>query len=163
LNLNVKHKKTSSPTAVAVNSVEQKDLLNSLFSSSSPKSTGSLPVDNNIPTTIQSPLSSLYNPSATSFYSLNYHQRNSPPIYRPSSLQFDSGQTIPPFHDSHTRVKTPVFEEFLTPPSSSSYLPINNPSLSVHSYMNVSFQETANNPTTMTSSFSNHHSTTYPF
>jgi hypothetical protein len=125
-------------------------------------------MDNNSPTSVPSPLSSLYNspsPSA-SFYSSGY-QRNASPIYRPSSLQFDPGQTS--FHDSHTRVKTPVFDEFLTPPPSSlSYVPVNNPSLSVHSYMNVSFQETANNSPTITpSSFNHHHqhhhSTTYPY
>jgi hypothetical protein len=96
------------------------------------------------------------NPTTSS----TFYQRNSPPIYRPSSLQFDSGQTQTLYHDSHTSIKTPVFEEFLTP---SSYIPVNNSSLSVHSYMNVSFQETPNNSSTMTPSSFNHHSTTYPY
>ncbi len=115
-------------------------------------------MDNTNSSTIQS---SLYNQStsSTTFYQ---HQRNSPPIYRPSSLQFDPGQSQT-YHDSHTRVKTPVFDEFLTTPSSSSYIPVNNSSLSVHSYMNVSFQDTANNSPTMTPSSFNHHSTTYPY
>jgi hypothetical protein len=163
------HTASSSAAAIAVNHVEQKDLLNSLFNSSSPKSIGYVSMDSNSPTTVPSPLSSLYNspsslsPSA-SFYSSGYqNQRNASPIYRPSSLQFDPGQAS--FHDSHARVKTPVFDEFLTP-SPSSYVPVNNPSLSVHSYMNVSFQETANNSTTITPSSFNHqhhHSTTYPY
>jgi hypothetical protein len=110
-------------------------------------------MDSNSPITLQS---SSYNPST--YYQ---HQRNSSPVYRP----FDSNQSQSPYHDSYTRVKTPVFDEFLSPPpSSSSYHPVNNnSSLSVHSYMNVSFQEaTHNSPTIAPSSF-NHHSTTYPY
>ncbi len=118
-------------------------------------------MDNNNPPAIQA---SLYNPSTSStFYQ---QQRSSPPVYRPSSLQFDSGQTQASYHESHTRIKTPVFDEFLTAPSSSSsssYLPVNNSSLSGHSYMNVSCQDTTNNSTTITPSSFNHHSTTYPY
>lgn len=136
--------------------------MNNFYPSSSPKSMGLMSMD----TTIQPPSSSsLYNQSTT-FYQ---NQRNSSPIYRSSSLPYDSGQNQIPYHDpSHIRVKTPVFDEFLTPPpSSSAYIPVNNSSLSVHSYMNVSFQDTMNNPppplSTMTSSPFNHHNTTYPF
>ncbi len=112
-------------------------------------------MDPNNPMILQS---SSYNPSA--YYQ---HQQSSPPVYRP----FDVNQGPPPsYHDSYTRVKTPVFDEFLTPPPSSSsyHHPVNNPSLSVHSYMNVSFQDTTTNPSsTMTSSSFNHYSTTYPY
>jgi len=75
----LKRQTQQTTTNVSVNNIEQKDLMNNLFTSSSPKS-----MDNNNPST--------------------FYQRNSPPIYRPSSLQFDSGQT----------------------PSSSSYMPVNN-------------------------------------
>jgi hypothetical protein len=109
-------------------------------------------MDSTNPTTIQS---SLYNPSTY------YQQRNSPPVYRP----FDSNQNQTSYSDSYASVKTPVFDEFLIPPPSSSYHPVNNSSLTVHSYMNVSFQDTTTNPSsTMTSSsFNHHHSTTYPY
>ncbi|CAF1007386.1 unnamed protein product [Adineta steineri] len=164
---------STSATAIAVNNIEQKDLLNSLFSSSSPKSIGLMSMDSNNSTAISSPISSLYNnssqsssPTTPSLYTSSYqHQRNSSPGYRP----YESGQSSTPFHDSHTRVKTPVFDEFLTsPPSSVSYVPVNNHSLSVHSYMNVSFQEATNNSSTITPSSFNyhhqhHHNTTYPY
>ncbi|CAF2960945.1 unnamed protein product, partial [Rotaria sp. Silwood2] len=158
-------------TAVAINNIEQKDLLNSLFTSSSPKSIGYIPIENNSQTNIPSSHSSLYNSSSPTFYSSGYQpQQNSSPVYRPSSLQFESGQNSTSFHDLHTRGKTSVYDEFLIPSSSSSsssYIPVNNPSLSVHSYMNVSFQGTTNNPGTMTPSSFNHqhhrHNTTYPY
>ncbi|CAF3670219.1 unnamed protein product [Adineta steineri] len=164
---------STSATAIAVNNIEQKDLLNSLFSSSSPKSIGLMSMDSNNSTAISSPISSLYNnssqsssPTTPSLYTSSYqHQRNSSPGYRP----YESGQSSTSFHDSHTRVKTPVFDEFLTsPPSSVSYVPVNNHSLSVHSYMNVSFQEATNNSSTITPSSFNyhhqhHHNTTYPY
>jgi hypothetical protein len=143
-------RQTHHPTAVAVNHIEQKDLINSLFSSpsSSPKSIGLMSMDHNNPST----------PSTC-----YQHQRNSPSIYRPSSLQFDAAQTPISYHDSPSRLKTP--DEFFTPPSfsSSSYIPVNNNSLSVHSYMNVSFQETTHNSPTIAPSSFNHHSTTYPY
>lgn len=133
------------------NNIEQKDLFS--LSSSPPKS-----MDNTNPIPMQQ--SSLYNQS-TIFYQ---HQRNSPPVYRPSSLQFDFGQNQLSYHDSHTRVKAPVFDEFLTNSSSSTYVPVNNnSSLSVHSYMNVSFQDTINNSASITPSSFNHHNTTYPY
>ena len=119
-------------------------------------------MDNNNGTTtsIPSPLSSLFpsqNDQSTSFYPSNYqHQRN-------SSQQFDPGQT-----SSYIDVKTPLFDEFLTPPSSSpSYIPVNNnnnSSTSVHSYMNVSFKETTNDTTSSSSYTTNHHhNTPYPY
>lgn len=137
------------------NNLEQ----NHLFSSSplsvlSPKSISSIPMDNNhLTPTMQS---SLYSPS-------NYypHQRTSPSGYR----SFDSSNRNQPLsHESHP----PLFDEFLTPPpSSSSYLPMTNTSLSIHSHMNVSFQETTTNPSnpsmmTPANSF-NHHPTMYPY
>ena len=120
---------------------------NSLFSPStlSPNSMGLMSMDNN------NPHPSLYNPSA--YYP---HQ----PGYR----SFDSNRSQPPSHESHTGISTPIFEEFLTPPPS--YLSMSNTSLSIHSHMNGSFQETANNnnPSTMTSTNSfNHHNTMYPY
>jgi hypothetical protein len=135
-----------------INNLEQNHLF--LSSLSPPKSVGLMSMDSNSPITLQS---SSYNPST--YYQ---HQRNSSPVYRP----FDSNQSQSPYHDSYTRVKTPVFDEFLSPPpSSSSYHPVNNnSSLSVHSYMNVSFQDTTmNSSSTMTPSSFNHHSTTYPY
>ncbi|CAF0971348.1 unnamed protein product [Rotaria sordida] len=157
-------------TSVIGNNIEQKDLLNGLFNSSSPKSIGYIPMDTNSPTNI----SSLYNSPSPTFYPSGYqHQQNSSPVYRASPLQFDSGQNSTSFHDLHTRVKTPVYDEFLMSSSPSSYIPVNNPSLSVHSYMNVSFQGATNNSTPMkSSSFNNHHhhhhhhhhhNTTYPY
>ncbi|CAF4658451.1 unnamed protein product, partial [Rotaria socialis] len=127
-------------TAVPVNNMEQKDLLSSSFTPiPSPKSMGYIPIENNGQTPISSPMPPSYNSPITPFYSPGYqHQRNSPPIYRPTASQYDLGQTSAPFHDLHTRVKTPVFDEFLLPPSTPSYIPVNNQSLSVHSYMNVS-------------------------
>jgi hypothetical protein len=149
-------KRQTTTTAVSVNNIEQKDFLNSLFSSSSPNSIGLTSMDNNngTPTSIPSPLFSSSNDQPTSFYQ---HQQN-------SSQQFDPGQA-----SSYSHVKAPSFDEFLTSPSSS-YIPVNNnPSLSVHSYMNVSFQGTTNDSTTP-SSFNHHHhhhhhhhNNTYPF
>ncbi|CAM4774006.1 unnamed protein product [Rotaria magnacalcarata] len=159
-------------TAVPVNNVEQKDLLSSPFTSTpSPKSMGYIPIENNGQTPISSPMPPSYNSPTTPFYSPGYqHQRNSPPIYRPTASPYDPGQTSAPFHDLHARVKTPVFDEFFIPPSTPSYIPVNNPSLSVHSYMNVSFQGTANNQATMAPSSFNHqhhhhhhNNTTYPY
>jgi len=136
----LKRQTTTITTAVPVNNIEQKDFLGSLFSSSSPNSIGILSTDNNnTPTTptnsIPSPLSlfSSSNDQSTSFYQ---HQRT-------SSQQFDPGQT-------------PLFDELLTPPlSSSPYIPVqnNNPSISVHSYMNVSYQGPSNDSTSSSSSF----------
>ncbi|CAF3808661.1 unnamed protein product [Rotaria sp. Silwood1] len=154
-------------TTVTINNIEQKDLLNSLFTPSSPKSMGYIQMDNNSQTNIPSSIS-----SSPTFYSSGYQpQSNSSPIYRPQSLPYETGQNSQSFHDLHTRVKTPVYDEFLIPSSSpSSYIPVNNPSLSVHSYMNVSFQGTPNNTSTMTPSSFNHqhhhhhhHNTTYPY
>ena len=172
LELKRQSQQSTSATAMAVNNVEQKDLLRNVFhSSSSPKPIGLMQMDNHSPSGIPSPLSSLYNSStpspSASYYPSGYpHQRTASPAYRPSSLQYDSSQTATgSFHDPNPRVKTPVFEEFLTPPPS--YTPVHNPLLSVHSYMNVSFQDPTNNSTTMTtsSSFNHHlhHSTTYPY
>ena len=167
------NQQTTSVTAMAVNSTEQKDLLNGAFKSSSPKSMGPMLTDNHSPSANPSP-HSVYNSSttlspSTAFYPSSYaHQRNVSPAYRPPSMPVDPGHGSPSFHESRPRVKTPVFEEFLTPPPSSlSYTPVNNPLLSVHSYMNVSFQDTTNSSTPMTSSsFSHHHhhhSAPYPF
>ena len=131
-----------------MNNLEQ----NSLFASSvtSPKSVGLMSMDNNNLMTMQS---GLYSPSA--YYQ---QQRTSSPGYR----SFDSNQSQPSYHDPHTGVKTPIFDEFLTPPPS--YVSGNHSTLSIHSHMNVSFQETSANPSTMTPSSSfNHHSTTYPY
>jgi len=130
--------KRQTTTAVPVNNIEQKDFLNSLFSSSSPYSTGLLSLDNNnsTATSILSPLFSSSNDQSTSFYS---HQRN-------SSQQFDPGQTS-------------LFDEFLTSPSSS-YIPVQNTN---HSYMNVSYQGPTNDSTSSSSSFIHHHNTTYPY
>ncbi|UJR22474.1 hypothetical protein I4U23_025528 [Adineta vaga] len=176
------HQSTSA-TAIAVNNVEQKDLFNNLFHSSSPKPIGLVSMDSHSPiAAVPSPLSSLYNSSTStspsaSYYPPNYpHQRNASPAFRSSAsaLHYDQGQiSTGSFHDSHSRVKTPIYDEFLTPPpSSTSHTPVNNPLLSVHSYMNVSFQDPTNNSTTMTTSSSfnhhhhhhhHHHSTTYPY
>lgn len=158
-------------TAVPVNNIEQKDLLNSLFTPISPKSMGYVQIDNNNSTPMPSPMPPMYNSTPPSYYSPGYqHQQNSPPVYRSPSLQYDPTQPSPGYHDLHTRVKTPVFDEFLVPSSAcQSYIPVNNPSLSVHSYMNVSFQGTGNNPapTIPPSSFNHqqhqHHNTTYPY
>jgi hypothetical protein len=87
-------------------------------------------MDNNNST----PLFSSSNDQSTSFYP---HQRN-------SSQQFDSGQT-------------PLFDEFLTSPSS--YIPVQNTN---HSYTNVSYQGPTNDSTS-SSSFIHHHNTTYPY
>ncbi|CAF1047988.1 unnamed protein product [Adineta ricciae] len=173
LELKRQSQQSTSATAMAVSNIEQKDLLSNVFhSSSSPKPTGLMQMDNHSPSGIPSPLSSLYSSStpspSASYYSSGYqHQRTASPAYRPSSLQYDSAQTATAsFHDPNPRVKTPVFEEFLTPPPS--HTPVQNPLLSVHSYMNVSFQDPTNNSTTMTTSSSfnhhhQHHSTTYPY
>lgn len=123
-----------------VNNFEQKDFLNSLFSSSSPNSMGLLPMDNHnsTATSIPSPLFPTPNDQSTSFYP---HQRN-------SSQQFDPGQNQ-------------LFDEFLTPPSSSSsssYLPVQNNNNNNHSYMNVTYQ----GPTHDSTSFTNHHHP-YPY
>ena len=154
---------TTSPSLPVNNNLEQ----NHLFSPSSalsPKSMGLLSMDNNnhhphLTTTMQS---TGYSPS--NYYQ---HQRTSPG-YR----SFDSSNRNHPLsHESHSGISTPVFDEFLTPPpSSSSYLSMSNSSLSIHSHMNVSFQETTNSPATSNPSMMtpanafNHHPTTmYPY
>lgn len=136
-------------TAVPVNNPEQKDFLNSLFSSSSPKSIGLLPMDTNNTNTlssIPSPLSSLFSSSSdqSSFYSPSYQdQRN-------SSQQFDPGQNS-------------LFDEFLTPPPSS-YTPVNNhTSTSLHANINTPYQGTTNDSTSSSPFANPPHNTTYPF
>ncbi|UJR26615.1 hypothetical protein I4U23_007934 [Adineta vaga] len=138
-------------TAVPVNNIEQKDFLNSLFSSSSlsssSNSNGLLSTDNAL-TSIPSPLSSLFssiNDQSSSYSSTYQYQRS-------SSQQFDSGQS-PAYID----VKTPLFDEFSNPPSSS-YIPVNNNNTST--YMNMSYQGTTNDSNN-SSTFPNHqqHST----
>ncbi|CAM4938174.1 unnamed protein product [Rotaria socialis] len=149
---------SATATAVPVNNPEQKDFLNSLFSSSSPQSVGLFSLDNTNTriSSIPSPLSSLFaSPNdPSSHYSSNYQdQRN-------SSQQFDPGQTSPYFD-----VKSQLFDEFLTSPSST-YTPVNNnnnnSSTSLHSHMNASYQRTTNDSTSP--SFPNHqNTTTYPY
>ncbi|CAF3490659.1 unnamed protein product [Rotaria sp. Silwood1] len=171
----IQNRQTSTTTtAIPVNNPEQKDFLNSLFSSSPSTTTKPielLPIDNNHPQTpsIPSPLSSLFSsPNDQSpFYSSTYQdQRN-------SSQQFDPIQT-----SSYLDVKPSFFDEFLTPPSS--YTPVNNTtatntntntttnnnnnsSTSVHSHMNVSFQGTTNDLTNSPFSTNHQHNTTYPY
>ena len=130
-------------TPINIDDIEKKD---SLLSS---KSSGFTSVNNNI-STINS--SSLYNSSmqiSPSFYSTNIqHQQN---LHHPSSLQMNSEQTSSSFHDLYTRIQSSVSDDSLTnsSPSSSHVLISNNPSLSMHSPMNVSLR----NPTTTTSFF----------
>lgn len=137
-------KRQATTTAVPVNNVEQKDFLNSLFTSGSPNSIGLLPsMDNNNhnptgTTSIPSPLSSLFSISneqqSTQFYP---HQRN-------SSQQFDPGQNQ-------------LYDELLPPPPS--YPPIQN-----NSYMNMSYPGPTHDSTSSSSPslpFINHHP--YPF
>ncbi|CAF0765344.1 unnamed protein product [Adineta ricciae] len=116
-------------TAVPVNNNEQKDFLNSLFSSS-PNSNGLLSTDN---TSLPSPLFPSTNEQSPSYSSNFQYQRS-------SSQQFDSRQS-PAYID----VKTPFFDELSIPPpppppppSSSSYIPVNNTS----TYVNL----TSNDP-----------------
>jgi len=150
-----RHSNTTT-TAVHVNNVEQKDYLNSLFSSSSssPKSIGLVSMDNNNSTitSAPSPLSTLLTPSSDQSSSNYQYQRS-------SSQKFDPGQS-----PSYIDIKTPLFNELLTPTSSPSYIPVNhNPSTPVHSYMNASFQGTINDSTSP-SSFTNHqYNTTYRY
>ncbi len=103
-----------------------------------------LPIENNNHNTS---IFSSSNDQSTSFYS---PQRN-------SSQQFDPGQT-------------PLFDEFLTPPSSSpssSYIPVqNNPnsSPSLHSYMTNSYPGPSNDSSSLSSSLNHHpHNTSYPY
>jgi len=145
-----RHSNTTT-TAVPVNNVEQKDYLNSLFSSSSssPKSIGLVSMDNHNSTipSAPSPLSTILTSSSdqSPSYSSNYHRQRS------SSQKFDPGQS-----PSYIDIKTPLFNELLTPTSSPSYVPVNhNPSTPVHSFMNASFQGTINDSTSP-SSFTNH-------
>ncbi|CAF4022891.1 unnamed protein product [Rotaria sp. Silwood2] len=170
-----KRQTSTTTTAIPVNNPEQKDFLNSLFSSSpstTAKPIGLLPVDNNSPitTSMPSPLSSLFSsPTDQSpYYSSNFQdQRN-------SSQQFDSIQT-----SSYLDIKPSLFDEFLTPPSS--YTPVNNTntntnnttatnnnnnnnsSTSVHSHMNISYQGTTNDLTASSFSTNHQHNTTYPY
>lgn len=149
--------KRQTATTNASRASEQKDLLSSLLNSTlSPKGPNNATMDHNGLSNAPSPLSSLYNSSmgsSPSFYSPSYPypQRNSPPVFRSSPLPSDSGQAMPSYHESqpppHSRVKTPHFDEFF--PQSSPYIPVNNSSLSVHSYMNVSFRDTTSNPQSM--------------
>jgi len=141
---------------VPVNNIEQKDFLNSLFSSSEPNSMTLLPTDhmNNPPplpppplslppTSIPSPLSSLFSSPNDQSISFFQHQRS-------SSQQFDPGQNQ-------------LFDDFLTPPPSS-YIPVNNnPSTSIHSYMNLSYQPLTNDSTSASSFPNLHHNTSDPF
>ncbi|CAF5063829.1 unnamed protein product, partial [Rotaria magnacalcarata] len=132
-----KRQTSATATAVPVNNPEQKDFLNSLFSSSSsPQSVGLLSLDNTntrispIPSQLSSLFASPNDPS--SYYSSNYQdQRN-------SSQQFDPGQT-----SSYLDVKPQLLDEFLTT-LSSTYTPVNNnnnnSSTSLHSHMNASYQ-----------------------
>jgi hypothetical protein len=134
-------KRQTTTTAVPVNNIEQKDFLNSLFSSSSPNSIGLLSMDNNNSSTTTSTPSSLFSSSNDSSPSFYPHQRS-------SSQQFDPGQI-------------PLFEEFLTPPAAYTPVQNTNPSTSLHSYMNVSYQGPSNDSTSSSSSsFLNHH---YPY
>ncbi|CAF1143834.1 unnamed protein product [Rotaria magnacalcarata] len=154
-----KRQTSATATAVPVNNPEQKDFLNSLFSSSSsPQSVGLLSLDNTntrispIPSQLSSLFASPNDPS--SYYSSNYQdQRN-------SSQQFDPGQT-----SSYLDVKPQLLDEFLTT-LSSTYTPVNNnnnnSSTSLHSHMNASYQGTTHDSTSP--SVPNHqNTTTYPY
>ncbi|CAF1007253.1 unnamed protein product [Adineta steineri] len=142
-------KRQTTTTAVAVNNVEQKDFLTSLFSS--PNSSGLLPMDNTSRSN-SSPLSST-NDQLSSYTSNYQHQRN-------SSQQFDPGQS-----PSYPDVKNSLLDELLTP--SSPYIPVNNnPSASLHSYMNVSYQRAPNDSpsaSSITNHHQHHHNTTYRY
>lgn len=142
---------TSSSSSLPINTNHEQ---NALFSPST-LSPGLITMDNppHPPT--------LYNPSV---YYPHQQQQNNSPAYR----SFDSNRSQPPSsHEPHSGISTPIFDEFLTPPPSTSYLSMNNSSLSIHSHMNVSFGEPPGNtmnPSTMTSSNSfNHHNTMYPY
>jgi len=125
------------PPPSSASNLEQKDLMNNFFPSPSSKS---MPMEANP--------STLYNTPSNNFCS---QQRHPSTMYR----TFDAN--LPSYHDSQSRMKTPIFDEYPTPPPS--YMPMSNSSLSVHSYMNVSFQDANTN----SSSSFNHHNTTYPF
>ncbi|CAF1062817.1 unnamed protein product [Rotaria sordida] len=158
-----KRQTSTTTTAVPIINSEQKDFLNSLFSSSpsSAKSIGLLPIDNNNPLTSSSP-SSLFSSSndQSPYYSSNNYQDQ-----RNTSQQFDSIQT-----SSYHNVKPSLFDEFLTPPSSS-YTPVNTPtnnnnnnsSTSVHSHMDISYQGTTDNLTGSSFSTNHQHNTNYPY
>ncbi len=153
-----RHSNTTT-TAVPVNNVEQKDYLNSLFSSSSssPKSIGLVSMDNHNSTitSAPSPLSTTLTSSSdqSPSYSTNYHHQRS------SSQKFDPGQS-----PSYIDIKTPLFNELLTPTSSPSYVPVNhNPSTPVHSFMNASFQGTINDSTSPSSFTKHQYNTTYRY
>ena len=140
------HQRQPSAAAPAGQSNEPKDFLNNFFNSTS-SSTATNPNGNfssleTNGTTAPSPLSALFSSpndqSSSALFSTNFsHQRNSSQTFDPSSQ----------FLDQHSQMKNSLFDEFLTPPPSSSttsFMPVNHSqSLSVHSYMNVSFH-TAN-------------------
>jgi len=124
------HQRQTSSGSALVQNNEQKDFLNSLLNSS---------METNGSASASSPLSSLFsspNDQSSSTYS---HQRNSSQTFEPSSQ----------YVDHHSQMKNSFFDEFLSTPASSSssstnFMPVNHSqSLSVHSYMNVSFH-TAN-------------------
>ena len=142
--------------AAPIDTGDQKDFLSSFFSSSSPNGLSFQPMDTNGGTaSMPSPASTLFS-SPTDPSSFYPHQRS-------ASQPFDS--------DPQAHLKTPLFDDFLTPPSSSSSSSSSFPSLvhhstsSVHAYMNVSFQGTTSD-SNASSSFNHqhhHHHTNYPF
>lgn len=116
---------------------------------------GLLPTDNSNTTlsSMPSPLSTLFaSPNEpSSHYSLNFQdQRN-------SSQQFDPGQ-----NSSYLDMKPTLFDELLTPPSST-YTPVNNnnSSTSINSLMNASYPGTTND--SISSSPYTNHQNTAPF
>ena len=149
-----------STAAAPIDNLEQKDIFNSLFlsSSSSSKSLGLLPVDNSntvATSSIPSPLSSLFSSPVdqSSCYSSNYQYQHN------SCQDFDLERT-----PSYVDTANSLFDKLLTLPPSSPYTPVNNTSsAAVYPHMNISLQEATNDLTPSSSYTEYQHNATYPY
>ena len=139
---------------------EEKDLLGTLLNSSPNKS---MAMDHNGINHQQTPF---YNSSGP-FYP--QQQRTS------TSMPFESGSMMTP-PDSLSRSKSSIFDEYLNPyppvnnssNNNNNFMPMGNSSVSVHSYMNVSYHENPMMPSFNTNTMSgqqphSNHRSPYPF